>query len=709
MLVAIALWIGEAQEIDTALRSGTLQHTTVLDQIDNRREQEAFLAFYGAKKPDARYRLAKAFLDAYPRSWFLAEAYEVAAKASIDLGRFEEAIAYAHLSLRLFPENPLLLVPLANVEAQQGQSREAERDGKRALELLDEFGPPSGIDDARWPELRQQLRGSAHFAVGRAYATRGLKQQGSERDKTLQAAYEQLTSALAENRSDPEAFLLRGMMLEAQRSPVEAASNYAEAARLSSSLHDLATSHLRRIFEQRAATGAQVISRGGESFDEFIKSLPPPAITVNHGEIDHEPAPLSRYAGSIACRECHRAEFDAWQQTGMARMFRPYRRDNVLGDFRSASDFRNESGAVVIRLGMDTRPYFLLRAPDGLWQRFQVDYTIGSKWQQAYATRLSDGRIHVLPIQYNRLQGRWLNYWKLIDPPGSPRADANQFAQLRPITSYQLNCAPCHTSQLRAYSSQETALENAEYAEAGINCEMCHGPSQDHVDRMHRGIPPTTYALKTPVDFRKIDNRAGVRICAQCHRQSAIRKPNAKFELNYSSHGTDFVQHTESRSYPEFLRRAFYKDGRFRETTFIVEAFTRSQCYRAGAAQCSSCHNPHPADAALNPVSLKFDDRPDETCLQCHSKMRRNLTMHTHHPAEAEASRCVSCHMPKIMNGVMFQARSHQIDDIPDGEMTERFGPDDSPNACLSCHKDQSGTWVRVSVENWRTRKEAGR
>jgi hypothetical protein len=53
------------------------------------------------------------------------------------------------------------------------------------------------------------------------------------------------------------------------------------------------------------------------------------------------------------------------------------------------------------------------------------------------------------------------------------------------------------------------------------------------------------------------------------------------------------------------------------------------------------------------------------------------------------------------MNGLMFQARYHQIDDIPDAEMTARFGPADSPNACLMCHTDRDTVWLRQKMALW--------
>ena len=85
-------------------------------------------------------------------------------------------------------------------------------------------------------------------------------------------------------------------------------------------------------------------------------------------------------------------------------------------------------------------------------------------------------------------------------------------------------------------------------------------------------------------------------------------------------------------------------------------------------------------------------------CVQCHTAMKDRPERHTRHAAGTEASRCVSCHMPRVMEAVLFQARSHEIDDIPDAEMTERFGNTDSPNACLTCHAGRDAAWLRSSL-----------
>jgi hypothetical protein len=100
-------------------------------------------------------------------------------------------------------------------------------------------------------------------------------------------------------------------------------------------------------------------------------------------------------------------------------------------------------------------------------------------------------------------------------------------------------------------------------------------------------------------------------------------------------------------------------------------------------------------------MSLKFRDHPDRMCLQCHEKFAGNPEAHTRHRALSEASRCVSCHMPAIVNSLMFAARTHTIDDIPDAGMTMRFGQAESPNACLICHNDRDPEWAEERLRAW--------
>ncbi len=626
---------------------------TLVSQVADPVEQRAFLDLYASKDPAQKHTLAQAFINRYPQSWLLAQACDAAARASIDLGNYQAALGEAHLSLRILRENPSLLVLVANVEAKTRQYDGAITDARDALEYLDQFVRPGSLTQRDW----DQLKSSAYFALGRSFAATGRARE----------AEQALDQAAAWNNDDAEVFYLRAMVETALHEPAKAAADLAFVAPSSSS--------------PRAAK---------------------PFIPPRDGPIEKQAsAALSAgYAGSAACQTCHAHEYTTWRETGMARMLRPFQPQNVIGDFSPGTTYKEDgTSEPAVRMGVDSRPYFDVRSHSRTWTRFHVDYTIGSKWQQGYATRLADGSFQVLPIEYNRLRKAWVNYWEMIDPSGSQRTVIADFPELRPATNYQENCAVCHTSQLRAATGSQAPLQHATFREGGVDCEMCHGPSALHVKQMRSGIAAAKPVLEPPVDFRRLNNKDGVRVCAQCHAQAAVRKIGNEGEMNYSA-DTSYVPKSWSRNYDEYSRRAFYKDGRFRETTFLVEAFTRSACYRRGSAQCASCHAPHVDNFSTNLTSLKYRDQPNEMCLDCHSQIRAKLAQHTHHQANSEASQCVSCHMPRIVNALLFKARSHEIG-IPGADLTERFGQSESPNACLLCHAQKDAHWVQAELRKW--------
>ena len=671
-----------AQDIDTVVFPHSRKPFTFLDQIEDERERSGFLRLYREKQPGEKRRQAEEFLQTWPQSWLLALVSEIACKASIDLDDHPAAIQYGKLSLRLYPENPLLLVPLANVQVKAKLYADAARNARDALDYLDRFGRPASIKEDDWTALQPQLKASSYYVLGRVTASQGLVAQGNAQKTQLRAAVQHLTRARQLNAEDPEIAYLLGLVELSLGDADAAAGQFAAAASAPGPLQAQALEYLRKMPRR-----APVIAEASPAPRE-----PPPAASSR----------LPQYAGSQACRSCHSGQHSAWEQTGMARMFRPYRPENVIGDFQKQTQFEGDSGRPLARMWTERdRHYFATKGPGGQWQTYPVDFTIGSKWQQAYATRLANGQIQVFPLQYSRLEKTWLNYWKVIDPPGSERADVDGFHRMGPGANYQMNCAPCHTSQLGATKTDHTEPQDLTFREAGINCEMCHGPSGSHVSAMRDGKSYARRAIDPPVDFRKLDHREYVEICAQCHMQSAMRDLGPHGEWNYAAEGNSFVRHYPSRPFVEFSHRAFYKDGRFRETTFIVEALMRSACYRRGQAHCGNCHDPHPVDAAVNPTSLKYRVRPDQMCLQCHTRYAAHIGAHTHHAAASEGSRCLNCHMPRIMNSVLFLARSHQIDDIPAAGMTLRFGQRESPNACLFCHREKDSHWVAERLQSW--------
>ncbi len=694
----LAAGAGSAQDLDVVLYAGDPTWRSVSDQVEDDAERKAFEALKAAEDPARKRALAEDFLKRFPQSWLTSFAHALAAKACIALDDLQAGLDHGRQSLQILPEGGTLLVTLANVQVHAGLLKEAETSAADALELLGRFRRPSTYTATEWARIERDLRASAHYVLGRVEATRGLRSAGQRQAAHLIAADRALRRALGLNPADGIAALLLGIV-EHERGNVDSAlSAFASAAQTPGPAQSRAIGKLRGIY--------QASGRTDQSWPEFQSGIPPLRLDPPLGEDTMTPGAnaAARYAGSASCAECHREVSVAWAQTGMAKMFRPYAPQNVIGDFSANNEFRDASGRTLARMFIeDDQHYFELPAGDG-HERYRIDYTIGSKWQQAYATRLPNGHIHVVPIQYNRIHGQWVNFWEILDDGPSERSAVQDFHQMKSSTSYQVHCSACHTSQVQAEGSV-IAPERITFRETGVNCEMCHGPSQSHADAMRQGRPEAGDAAVPPLRFDNLDHRAYVNVCGQCHLQSGIIEAGTHGEINYSGDQVAFLNQRKQRPYEEYSRSAFYKDGRFRETTFIVESFMRSQCFRKGEAHCGNCHDPHPADSANNPTSLKFREEPNRMCLQCHGAMAGDVAAHTRHPADSVASRCAACHMPSIMNSMMFLAGTHRIDDIPNAEMTQKFGREESPNACLSCHEEESATWLARQLAAWQPRR----
>jgi predicted CXXCH cytochrome family protein len=714
-LMLIGVLRSPAQDIDTVVSPQNRKPATIAGQISDPAERAAFLSLYQHNNAQEMLAKSESFLEKFPQSAFLAQAYEVAARSSFDLGRYSEGLEFARESLAFLPENPLLLVSVADVQSQQKLNDAAILNARHAIEFLDRFSRPATVEERDWPALQQRLKASAYFAMGRALLAEALDALEKEaRAALLQQSETALLQARGLSPADPEIAYLMGLARVSSGHLDVAASDFAEVYKGGGELAPKALENLKVIY------GKLDPGQPG-AFDGFLAKLENQKSADVPAPAPKGPAPadLSEYAGSEGCKSCHGGIYRAWSQSGMSKMFRPYAPQNVIGDFEKNNEYflgddeiysggelkvvagpkRTPYAKMIIR---DGRHYFSIRQTDGQWHRYPVDYTIGSKWQQGYATKLPNGEIKVFPIQYNAVGKQWVNFWKIIDDASSARADLRNWDNFDPSTTYQTNCAVCHTSQLRDLSGGQPPSTHREFREPGINCEMCHGPSKRHIDAMNGEATYNKFPLDPPVDFAKVGNRDFIRICSQCHMQSALRNPGPHGEINYSRAGEFFMRY-ESIPFAEFSRKGFYKDGRFRQTTFIVESLERSQCFLKGQVTCATCHDPHSHDEATNPTSLTFADDPDRMCTGCHARFQEKsaAAAHTHHSAESEGSRCVSCHMPKIMDAVLMRARTHEVDSIPDADLTLRFGQEESPNACLLCHQKQDAQWVKREMRQW--------
>ena len=83
-------------------------------------------------------------------------------------------------------------------------------------------------------------------------------------------------------------------------------------------------------------------------------------------------------------------------------------------------------------------------------------------------------------------------------------------------------------------------------------------------------------------------------------------------------------------------------------------------------------------------------------CTGCHAALATSeaARLHAHHDPAGEGGRCVSCHMPRIVYGVLDVHRSHRIE-VPEPARAAAAG---RPDACTSCHVEQTAAWAEGAV-----------
>jgi tetratricopeptide (TPR) repeat protein len=110
---------------------------------------------------------------------------------------------------------------------------------------------------------------------------------------------------------------------------------------------------------------------------------------------------------------------------------------------------------------------------------------------------------------------------------------------------------------------------------------------------------------------------------------------------------------------------------------------------------CSDCHDPHSADLRLP---------GDQVCSQCHAPDRYATKAHHFHPEDSTGARCIDCHMPPKHYMVVDARHDHSFR-VPRPDQSVALG---TPNACNTCHTDESAQWAADQVLTWYGRAPKG-
>lgn len=247
------------------------------------------------------------------------------------------------------------------------------------------------------------------------------------------------------------------------------------------------------------------------------------------------------YAGAAACRACHPAEYAEQSSSAHAHAL-----DRSKPPQPGEWAFGAGEQAITFVSRVDADNYLEL----------------GKSW-------------------YRRLNGMALT-------PGHQNAGGVRYRIFDPSAAV-LRCFACHSTGPISVDAQDTIVPR----ELGVRCEVCHGPSAEHVRDPKRSHPSNPRTLSAD----QLND-----LCGACHRMPAA-----------AGSATDLRNPWNARHQPLML--------------------ALSACFRksGGRLTCFTCHAPH---APLEQKLAAYD----AVCSNCHATPRHMRPIRGH--------ACAECHMP---------------------------------------------------------------
>ena len=387
----------------------------------------------------------------------------------------------------------------------------------------------------------------------------------------------------------------------------------------------------------------------------------------------------STYAGSSSCLECHEKFYQLWASSRHGLAMQPYSRDFALkaltpqtaGIVIKKHDYRADlKRGEVVETGPEGR------------KSFKIEHVLGDKNIYYFLTRLDKGRLQTLPVAFDVNKKEWFDTAAsgVRHFPAGAQGEAVDWQHY--TYTFNTACYSCHVSQLATNYDIGTDSYHTTWAEPGINCETCHGPSAAH-NAIARATPKGQPLPELRIISTKTMSTAQRNdLCSGCHAKANPLTPAYR-------PGERFYDHYDLATLED---PDFYPDGRDLGENYTLTSWSMSPCAKVGQLDCMHCHT---SSGRYRFKQEKFN----HACLPCHEEKVQNPAAHTHHPAESEGSRCVSCHMPMTAFARMNRSDHSMLPPTPATTIAYQ-----SPNACNLCHRDKDAAWADQLVRQWRSR-----
>jgi hypothetical protein len=324
--------------------------------------------------------------------------------------------------------------------------------------------------------------------------------------------------------------------------------------------------------------------------------------------------PRAAWADESRCTDCHAGHKD-FSLTGHAQTLSPaldHKSLAWLRDFPTAP-----APSHPLQLAISDREVMATDPASSGASQLRLDWRFGSG---AHAVTW----VGTLPDSFGMtdlLEFRWSWYRELngfdITPGQPPHADDGHYGRLGVLLDFAKArmCFECHATNVPVHAGtiDEPAIR------AGVTCQRCHGPQQQHVESGGKFLSGS---------LSRLDQLESIHRCAQCHRRAEEQNPAAITPEN----------------------RALVR--------FQPVGLVQSPCFQGSRElTCTTCHDPHRPLAAQDSLGIW-------QCTQCHdgAQPRRPLCK------AGRTDDCLTCHMPKVRLSAPLEFTDHWIRIRPAGE-----------------------------------------
>ncbi|GAA3605596.1 multiheme c-type cytochrome [Flavivirga amylovorans] len=328
------------------------------------------------------------------------------------------------------------------------------------------------------------------------------------------------------------------------------------------------------------------------------------------------------FTGSEACAECHLDIYNTHIETAHFKSSAKANLKTVKGSFKDHENIFNLNDSIGFKMEVRNDVLYqdaFLKSNNAHISSSRFDIVIGSGTKGQSYLKWQDSSLYQLQVTYFTPSNSWVN------SPGYP---SDQVATDRPIFG---RCLECHMTYAK---STERFYKRNSYEKSqmvyGIDCERCHGPSNDHVN-FHRKNPLDTVAMHV-VKHGDLTRQQNLDACALCHSGVRARRSKSPFSFIAGDSLNQF-------STPDYTEKDLKNLDVHGNQYGLLSA---SKCFKkSDVLNCTTCHNPH---------ENQRDDHIafNKKCQSCHDSGigSHRICSATEESKKNSDNNCIQCHMP---------------------------------------------------------------